>query len=101
MTHPIIHMQLLPQYRQLDRAKKKEKYEESLNLIQELIDCDDFEDISTLRVCKLAPGWTKTKNIHIHWVRIRPKIWNRIRTLAFFATLSDFPVERSQLKFTS
>jgi hypothetical protein len=41
---------LLPQYRQLDRAKKKEKYEESLNLIQELIDCDDFEDISTLRV---------------------------------------------------
>ena len=56
MTHPIIHTQLLPQYRQLDRAKKKEKYEESLNLIQELIDCDDFEDISTLRVCKLAPG---------------------------------------------
>jgi len=42
--------QLLPQYRQLDRAKKKEKYEESITLIQELIDCDDFEDISTLRV---------------------------------------------------
>ena len=47
-------MQLLPQYRQLDRAKKKEKYEESLNLIQELIDCDDFEDISTLRVCTVS-----------------------------------------------
>ena len=45
--------QVLPQYRtihQPDRAKKKEKYEESLRLIQELIDCDDFEDISTLRV---------------------------------------------------
>jgi len=40
---------VLPQYRQADRAKKKEKYEESLRLIQELIDCDDFEDISTLR----------------------------------------------------
>jgi len=42
--------EVLPQYRpQPDRAKKKEKYEESLRLIQELIDCDDFEDISTLR----------------------------------------------------
>lgn len=41
--------EVLPQYRQADRAKKKEKYEESLRLIQELIDCDDFEDISTLR----------------------------------------------------
>jgi hypothetical protein len=47
-------LQLLPQYRQLDRAKKKEKYEESLSLIQELIDCDDFEDISTLRVSLAA-----------------------------------------------
>lgn len=40
----------LPQYRQADRARKnKEKYDECLRLIQELIDCDDFEDISTLR----------------------------------------------------
>merc|ERR1719150_3097870 len=44
--------EVLPQYRQgqVDRAKKnKEKYEDCLRLIQELIDCDDFEDISTLR----------------------------------------------------
>jgi len=42
----------LPQYRpiQADRARKnKEKYDESVRLIKELIDCDDFEDISTLR----------------------------------------------------
>ena len=40
---------MLPQYRN-DRKVKKEKYDECLRLIQELIDCDDFEDISTLRV---------------------------------------------------
>ena len=40
---------MLPQYRN-DRKIKKEKYDECLRLIQELIDCDDFEDISTLRV---------------------------------------------------
>ncbi len=51
-------LQLLPQYRQLDRAKKKEKYEESLSLIQELIDCDDFEDISTLRVSLAASPYS-------------------------------------------
>ena len=45
--------QVLPQYRNNDRKIKKEKYDECLRLIQELIDCDDFEDISTLRVsCK-------------------------------------------------
>ena len=42
-------LQVLPQYRN-DRKIKKEKYDECLRLIQELIDCDDFEDISTLRV---------------------------------------------------
>ena len=42
--------QVLPQYRNNDRKIKKEKYDECLRLIQELIDCDDFEDISTLRV---------------------------------------------------
>ena len=41
--------QVLPQYRNNDRKIKKEKYDECLRLIQELIDCDDFEDISTLR----------------------------------------------------
>ena len=41
--------QVLPQYRN-DRKIKKEKYDECLRLIQELRDCDDFEDISTLRV---------------------------------------------------
>jgi len=40
--------EVLPQYRN-DRKIKKEKYEECSRLIQELIDCDDFEDISTLR----------------------------------------------------
>merc|ERR1719297_274247 len=40
--------EVLPQYRN-DRKIKKEKYDECLRLIQELIDCDDFEDISTLR----------------------------------------------------
>ena len=44
-----ILLQVLPQYRN-DRKIKKEKYDECLRLIQELIDCDDFEDISTLRV---------------------------------------------------
>ena len=39
----------MPQYRN-DRKIKKEKYDECSRLIQELIDCDDFEDISTLRV---------------------------------------------------
>ena len=34
----------LPQYRRRDR------YEDSLKLIQELIDCDDFEDIATFKV---------------------------------------------------
>ena len=33
-----------------DRLKKKEKYDEALRFIQELMDCDEFEDISTLRV---------------------------------------------------
>ena len=41
--------QVLPQYRN-ERKIKKEKYDECSRLIQELIDCDDFEDISTLRV---------------------------------------------------
>lgn len=41
--------EVLPQYRNNDRKIKKEKYDECLRLIQELIDCDDFEDISTLR----------------------------------------------------
>ena len=44
---------MLPQYRPRpdgDRLKKKEKYEEALRFIQELMDCDEFEDISTLRV---------------------------------------------------
>jgi len=41
--------EVLPHYRQLDRARRRERYEESLRLIQELIDCDDFEDISTFR----------------------------------------------------
>ena len=51
LTNLLLLSKVLPQYRpQPDRAKKKEKYEESLRLIQELIDCDDFEDISTLRV---------------------------------------------------
>merc|ERR1719361_1090623 len=40
--------EVLPQYRN-DRKIKKEKYDECSRLIQELIDCDDFEDISTLR----------------------------------------------------
>merc|ERR1711884_999017 len=40
--------EVLPQYRN-DRKVKKEKYDECLRLIQELIDCDDFEDISILR----------------------------------------------------
>merc|ERR1711884_994069 len=40
--------EVLPQYRN-DRKVKKEKYDVCLRLIQELIDCDDFEDISTLR----------------------------------------------------
>merc|ERR1719232_1368862 len=40
--------EVLPQYRN-DRKIKKEKYDECLRLIQELIDCDEFEDISTLR----------------------------------------------------
>merc|ERR1719277_767271 len=40
--------EVLPQYRN-DRKIKKEKYDECLRLIQELIDCVDFEDISTLR----------------------------------------------------
>jgi len=39
--------EVLPQYRQ--GVKKKEKYDESLRLVRQLIDCDDFEDISTLR----------------------------------------------------
>ena len=46
-------MQVLPQYRPRpdgDRLKKKEKYDEALRFIQELMDCDEFEDISTLRV---------------------------------------------------
>ena len=45
--------QVLPQYRPRpdgDRLKKKEKYDEALRFIQELMDCDEFEDISTLRV---------------------------------------------------
>ena len=46
----LIIVQVLPHYRQLDRARRRERYEESLRLIQELIDCDDFEDISTFRV---------------------------------------------------
>ncbi len=33
----------------MDRARKRERYEESCRLIQELIDCDNFEDISTFR----------------------------------------------------
>ena len=44
---------MLPQYRPRpdgDRLKKKEKYDEALRFIQELMDCDEFEDISTLRV---------------------------------------------------
>ena len=44
---------MLPQYRRgpdSDRAKRKEKYDEALRLIQDLMDCDEFEDISTLRV---------------------------------------------------
>ena len=51
----LFYFQVLPQYRQrteVDRKIKKEKYEESLKLIQELMDCDEFEDISTLRVSK-------------------------------------------------
>ena len=48
----LILPQVLPQYRN-DRKIKKEKYDECLRLIQELIDCDDFEDISTLRVSLL------------------------------------------------
>ena len=43
-------MQVLPQYRNNDRKIKKEQYDNCLRLIQDLIDCDDFEDISTLRV---------------------------------------------------
>ena len=46
-------VQVLPQYRPRpdgDRLKKKEKYDEALRFIQELMDCDEFEDISTLRV---------------------------------------------------
>ena len=46
-------LQVLPQYRPRpdgDRLKKKEKYDEALRFIQELMDCDEFEDISTLRV---------------------------------------------------
>ena len=46
--------QVLPQYRNNDRKIKKEKFDECLRLIQELIDCDDFEDISTLRVSSTA-----------------------------------------------
>jgi len=45
--------EVLPQYRRplqdADRAKRKEKYDEALRLIQQLMDCDEFEDISTLR----------------------------------------------------
>lgn len=43
---------MLPQYRRgpdAERAKRKEKYDESLRLITQLMDCDEFEDISTLR----------------------------------------------------
>ena len=46
-------LKVLPQYRPRpdgDRLKKKEKYDEALRFIQELMDCDEFEDISTLRV---------------------------------------------------
>ena len=49
--------QVLPQYRPRpdgDRLKKKEKYDEALRFIQELMDCDEFEDISTLRVSSLS-----------------------------------------------
>ena len=55
MLIELFYFQVLPQYRQrteVDRKIKKEKYEESLKLIQELMDCDEFEDISTLRVSK-------------------------------------------------
>ena len=55
MLIELCYFQVLPQYRQrteVDRKIKKEKYEESLKLIQELMDCDEFEDISTLRVSK-------------------------------------------------
>ena len=49
---------MLPQYRPRpdgDRLKKKEKYDEALRFIQELMDCDEFEDISTLRVSFRPP----------------------------------------------
>ena len=47
------YREVLPDYcrpaNDANRAKRKEKYNESLRLIQQLMDCDNFENISTLR----------------------------------------------------
>merc|ERR1719422_943781 len=92
--------EVLPQYRN-DRKIKKEKYDECSRLIQELIDCDDFEDISTLRdVEDLLDQSTSELSDKLCRIgdRIVHKLVDWIRKLPFY---KEIPVEIHTRRLTN
>ena len=49
-----IILQIPKQYQNLNRQSKEKYDEHHAKLIEELIACDDFEDIATLKVIKMS-----------------------------------------------
>ena len=65
--------------------KKKEKYDEALRFIQELMDCDEFEDISTLRVSSSCHPFS-----HQHFLPLPSFALKRFKTeTTFFQDVGD------------
>ena len=59
-----IILQIPKQYQNLNRQSKEKYDEHHAKLIEELIACDDFEDIATLKVIKRKKFYLLYKQYH-------------------------------------